>query len=196
MKSPLRVSSNYACHTPFYSDLARQRKRGFYSTSYAVWSSLHFHSLCLPHRVVAVVNALSTTIVIDLLLLLKSNSTSSKPTQQTYTLLDSLDSKYGPFPSVCPAPSPMTPSLLPTHVCSIPTTTDSGIPMDSLDGSPASVILDSSCAYPQPLPWSGISCCSLQVHCMSGASDQVNTDDVRIPCLHVPSPMQPCRQRR
>jgi hypothetical protein len=89
--------------------------------------------------------------------------------------------------SMCPALSAASPFQPPAHTCSTPCTTDNATTLDSLVGPPASVtsiLLGSPIMSPQPPPRSRFFCCSHQVSCVSGTSDQISDDELRSPRLH------------
>jgi hypothetical protein len=75
----------------------------------------------------------------------------------------------------------------------MPSTTDTATTIDSLD-NPSATVTSVFMGFPflshRPLPRSRASCCSPQVPCTAGASDQFS--DVEVPhCLHVPPPPRP-----
>jgi hypothetical protein len=90
-------------------------------------------------------------------------------------------------------PSPLTSSQLPAQACSSLTSADSTTTMDRLDGSRASafcILMGSHSTMLGLLSEPHLSCYSPQVPCASGALDVASDDEVPIPCLYVPSPLQ------
>jgi hypothetical protein len=94
--------------------------------------------------------------------------------------------------NMCPALSPVSPFQPPAHTCSTPCTTDTATTLDSLVGplaSVTSVLLGSPIMSPQLPPTYRFFCCSHQVSCLSGTSDQISDDELRSPRLHGTFPL-------